>query len=59
MKNQDLNKPKSDWPLWGLISLIVIVTIWYLHQILADEMAWWLRIFLIIFLLFLSMTLLA
>jgi hypothetical protein len=59
MKSQQLNNPKSGWPLWGLISLAVIVTIWYLHHILADEMAWWLRVFLIILLLFLSVTFLA
>jgi hypothetical protein len=59
MKSQEPNNPKPGWPLWGLISLAVIVTIWYLHHILADEMAWWLRIFLIIFLLFLSVILLA
>lgn len=59
MKDQALNNSKSKWPLIGLGVLVAICMGCYLHYVLADELAWWLRIFLMLMLLFLTSTLLA
>lgn len=59
MNIQEPNQSRSKRVLWGLISLGVLLTVWALHVILPGEIVWWLRISLIILLVYFSLALLA